>query len=156
MVKSRAALWVATWFGCGYFPRAPGTVGSAAGLAIAAGFGKLNGWQPWHFAALCLVTAAPAIWAADAAARQKGQKDPPIVVVDEVLGQWLAIAGARTLNWKAYVAAFLAFRLFDIWKPVPVRQCEQLPGGIGIVADDLVAGLYAALVLFIVGCFNLY
>ena len=78
------------------------------------------------------------------------------MVVDEVVGQWLTLAGARTLNWKSYLAAFLLFRLFDIWKPPPVRQLESLPGGVGIVADDLMAGLYAALVLFVAGCFNLY
>ncbi len=77
------------------------------------------------------------------------------MVVDEVVGQWLTLAGARTLNWKSYLAAFLLFRLFDIWKPPPVRQLEALPGGVGIVADDLMAGLYAALVLFAAGCFNL-
>ena len=77
-------------------------------------------------------------------------------MVDEVAGQWLAFAGAATLNWKTYLAAFLLFRLFDIWKPAPVRQLESLPGGIGIVADDLGAGAYAALVLFLAGCFNLY
>ena len=156
MPSGRIAFWIATWFGCGYFPVAPGTAGSAAGLAIGAALGELHGWRPWHFAALCLITSTPAMWAAGAAARQKGQKDPGFVVVDEVLGQWLALAGARALNWKAYLGAFLLFRLFDIWKPAPVRQCERLPGGIGIVADDLAAGLYAALVLFIAGCFNLY
>jgi len=78
------------------------------------------------------------------------------VVIDEVLGQWLTLAGAAALNWKSWLAAFLLFRLFDIWKPFPVRQLEALPGGWGIVADDLMAGLYGALVLFAAGCFNLY
>jgi phosphatidylglycerophosphatase A len=73
-----------------------------------------------------------------------------------VLGQWVALACACRYNWKSYLAAFLLFRLFDIWKPPPVRQLEALPGGIGIVADDLMAGAYAALVLFPAGCFNLY
>jgi hypothetical protein len=85
-----------------------------------------------------------------------GMKDPQFVVVDEVVGQWLALAGARALNWKAWLAAFVLFRLFDIWKPFPVRQLESLPGGVGIVADDLMAGVYAALVLFLAGWFNLY
>jgi phosphatidylglycerophosphatase A len=66
------------------------------------------------------------------------------------------LAGALPLNWKSYLGAFLLFRLFDIWKPVPVRQLEALPGGLGIVADDVMAGVYAALVLFLAGCFNLY
>jgi phosphatidylglycerophosphatase A len=78
------------------------------------------------------------------------------VVIDEVVGQWLTLAGARPLNWKSFLAAFVLFRLFDIWKPAPVRQLESLQGGAGIVADDLMAGVYAALVLFLAGCFNLY
>jgi phosphatidylglycerophosphatase A len=102
------------------------------------------------------VVSAPAIWAAGETARQSGIEDPRFVVVDEVVGQWLALAGARVFNWKSWLAAFVLFRLFDIWKPFPVRQLESLPGGLGIVADDLMAGLYAALVLFIAGCFNLY
>jgi phosphatidylglycerophosphatase A len=84
----------------------------------------------------------------------KNLKDPQIVVVDEVLGQWIALAGARTLGWQSYLAAFALFRLFDIWKPPPVRQLERLHGGLGIVADDVMAGVYAALVLFLAGCFN--
>src|ERR1022692_2135768 len=98
----------------------------------------------------------PATWAATIAAQFTHLKDPQIVVVDEVLGQWIALAGARTLNWKSYLAAFALFRLFDIWKPPPVRQLEALPGGLGINLDDVMAGVYAALVLFLAGCFNLY
>ena len=60
------------------------------------------------------------------------------------------------LNLTSWIAAFVLFRLFDIWKPPPIRQLEALPGGAGIVADDLMAGIYAALVLFAAGCFNLY
>ena len=72
------------------------------------------------------------------------------MVVDEVIGQWISLAGARTLNWKTYLAAFALFRLFDIWKPPPVRQLEALPGRLGINADDAMAGIYAALVLWAV------
>ena len=84
------------------------------------------------------------------------RKDPGIVVVDEVLGQWITLAGAASLNWKSWLAAFCLFRLFDIWKPPPVRQLEALPSGAGIVADDVMVGIYGALVLFVMGCFNLY
>ena len=75
---------------------------------------------------------------------------------DEVIGQWISLAGARRFNWESCLAAFLLFRLFDIWKPPPVRQLERLPGGLGIVADDAMAGVYGALVLFAAGWFNLY
>ncbi|MGA3041587.1 MAG: phosphatidylglycerophosphatase A [Bryobacteraceae bacterium] len=147
---------ISTWFGCGYSPKAPGTVGSAAAIGIAILIEHYAGWPPRWFAVLAIVLSAPAIWAAGETARQAGVKDPQFVVVDEVVGQWVALAGARALNWKAWLAAFLLFRLFDIWKPFPVRQLESLPGGVGIVADDLMAGLYAAFALFIAGWFNLY
>jgi phosphatidylglycerophosphatase A len=96
------------------------------------------------------------VWSADVAAAAAKRKDPGFVVVDEVLGQWMSLAGAHVLNWKTFGAAFLLFRAFDIWKPPPVRQLEALPGGLGINADDAMAGLYAALVLWLAGWFNLY
>jgi phosphatidylglycerophosphatase A len=146
---------VSTWFGCGYAPAAPGTAGAAAAIGIAVLIEHYTPWKPGWFAALALAVSGPGIWAAGETARQRQLKDPGFVVVDEVVGQWLALAGARALNWKSYLAAFLLFRLFDIWKPPPVRQLEALPGGVGIVADDLMAGVYAALVLFAAGWFNL-
>jgi phosphatidylglycerophosphatase A len=76
------------------------------------------------------------------------------VVIDEVVGQWITLAGASTLNWKSWLTAFVLFRLFDIWKPPPVRQLERIPGGAGIVLDDAMAGIYAALVLYAAGWFN--
>jgi phosphatidylglycerophosphatase A len=158
--RTKIANAISTWFGCGYSPKAPGTVGSAAAIGIAILIEHFAGWKPSAFAALACIATVPAIWAAGETARQANIKDPQFVVVDEVVGQWLALAGARTLNGKApwipWLAAFLLFRLFDIWKPPPVRQLESLPRGVGIVADDLMAGLYAALVLFLAGWFNLY
>ncbi|MGA2740786.1 MAG: phosphatidylglycerophosphatase A [Bryobacteraceae bacterium] len=154
--RSARATVVATWFGCGYSPGAPGTVGSAAAIGIAILIEHFGGWRPFWFAALAAIVTFPAIWAAGETAHQAKIKDPQFVVVDEVVGQWLALAGARALNWKTWLGAFLLFRLFDIWKPFPVRQLESLPGGVGIVADDLMAGIYAALVLFLAGWFNLY
>jgi phosphatidylglycerophosphatase A len=108
------------------------------------------------FGVLALIGLAPAIWAADVTARASGLKDPQIVVVDEVIGQWATLGGALRLNWKSWLAALILFRLFDIFKPPPVRQLERVPGGAGIVLDDAMAGLYAALVLFAAGWFNLY
>ena len=108
------------------------------------------------FAVLALIMLYPAIWAAAVFAKESGQKDPQRVVVDEVVGQWITLAGATALNWKSWLLAFALFRLFDIWKPWPVRQFEKLPGGTGIVMDDVIAGVYGALVLFAAGWFNLY
>lgn len=155
-MRSKIALPISTWFGCGYFPIAPGTVASAAALGIGYLLVEHAGWRAVHFGALSAIGIAPGILAAGITARESGLHDPSRVVVDEVLGQWITLTGLRSFNWKSYLGAFLLFRLFDIWKPAPVRQLESLPGGAGIVADDAMAGIYAALVLFIAGCFNLY
>ena len=135
---------------------APGTAGSAAALAIGFALHEYAGFEWGSLLALAAVSSIPAVWAAGVTARATGNEDPQVVVVDEVVGQWIALAGAHPFNWKSCLAAFLLFRLFDIWKPPPVRQLEALPGGLGIVADDVMAGCYAALVLFLAGCFNLY
>src|SRR5580658_3638162 len=84
------------------------------------------------------------------------RKDPQFIVIDEVLGQWLTLAGALRFDLRTFAIAFALFRLFDIWKPPPIRLIEQLPGGAGIVLDDMMAGIYGALVLFLAGWFNLY
>jgi phosphatidylglycerophosphatase A len=115
-----------------------------------------HGWGSVQFGWLAAVSLAPGIWSAEVVSAESGEKDPSRIVVDEVIGQWITLTGATSQNWKSWLAAFLLFRAFDIWKPPPVRQAEKLPGGLGIVADDVVAGLYGALVLFAAGCFNLY
>jgi phosphatidylglycerophosphatase A len=129
-------------------------VGSAAGLAIGIWLHEYAGFVWWHFLLLGAAAFYPAVWAATITARAVKRKDPSIVVVDEVIGQWIALAGVHTFNWKSYLGAFALFRLFDIWKPPPVRQLEALPEGVGINADDVMAGVYAALVLFLAGWFN--
>ena len=154
--SSRAATALATWFGCGYVPIAPGTAGSAAAILIALALHAGFEWPPYSFAILAAALLLPGIWSAGVFARSVNRKDPSQVVVDEVIGQWITIAGAASLNWKSWLAAFILFRAFDIWKPPPVRQLEALPEGAGIVADDVMAGVYGALVLFVMGCFNLY
>lgn len=147
---------IATWFGCGFAPVAPGTAGSLAAIAIAWLLERVYHVTAIEFGVLGLLLIAPAIWAAGVFARELGKKDPGQVVVDEVVGQWITLAGAMHLNWKSWLAAFLLFRLLDIWKPPPVRQLEHLPDGVGIVADDAMAGVYGALVLYAAGWFNLY
>ena len=150
------AVTIATWFGCGYFPWGPGTIGSLAAIGLAA---VLHTYCGAGRTAILIITAAllaPAIWASTRTARLVGKKDPSIVVVDEVLGQWVALLGAATLRWKTFGAAFLLFRLFDIWKPWPVRSFERLPEGTGIVVDDLAAGVYSAVILYICGSLRLY
>jgi phosphatidylglycerophosphatase A len=155
-MKTKLAFFLSTWFYAGYSPVAPGTAGSLAAVLIAVALRFWAGLAPWHFGIMALLLFFPAVQASTVAARAANLKDPGFVVVDEVIGQWIALAGATTLNWKSYLAAFALFRLFDIWKPAPVRQLEALPGGWGINADDVMAGVYAALVLRLAGWFNLY
>jgi phosphatidylglycerophosphatase A len=144
---NNVALALATWFGCGYWPKGPGTAGSIGALLVAWPLIAVAHFQPWHFLVLAAVFTLPGIWASTRTAELKHLKDPQIVVVDEVLGQWITLAGAASLDWPHILVALLLFRLFDITKPWPVRRLESLPAGTGIVADDLMAGVYGALVL---------
>jgi len=153
---NRLAVTLATWFGCGYFPWGPGTAGSLAAVLIAVGLHTYLGAGRMTLAVLVIIFLLPGIWASSRTARVLKIEDPSIVVVDEVLGQWLTLLGASTLNWKTFLAAFLLFRLFDIWKPWPIRRLENLPEGTGIVVDDLGAGVYGAIVLSISGSLGLY
>jgi phosphatidylglycerophosphatase A len=147
---------IATWFYCGLVPVAPGTAGSIAAIVIAWALNRSFGTPPLTIGMLGLILAIPGVWAAGVTASAMQKKDPQIIVVDEVVGQWITIGGALnfrpddnpTVAWPIWLAAFVLFRLFDIWKPPPVRQLERLPGGLGIVADDAMAGVYAAVILY--------
>jgi phosphatidylglycerophosphatase A len=140
------ALAFATW-GVGYFPLAPGTFGSAVGVVI---FLLLKWWVA-HVVAITLITGL-GIWAASRTERVLALKDPGIVVVDEVAGQMIALLPVSLFRLDAIwiIVLFVLFRAFDIIKPYPARRCESLPGGVGIVTDDLVAGIYAALVVLVI------
>jgi phosphatidylglycerophosphatase A len=148
---TRLPLLIATWFGCGYFPWGPGTIGSLTAILIAAALHFILGAGRITLLVLTVVFLLPGIWASTQTERLLQKEDPGIVVVDEVLGQWLTLLGATVLNWKTLLAGFVLFRVFDIWKPWPIRKFELLPQGTGIVADDLMAGVYGALMLYIVG-----
>ena len=91
---------IATWFYCGYAPVAPGTVGSAAAIAVAWLLVNFAGFGPREILVLGVVFIAPSIWAADVVARETGMTDPGVVVADEVVGQWITLGGAVHLNWK--------------------------------------------------------
>jgi phosphatidylglycerophosphatase A len=150
----------------GYIPLAPGTWGSLAGLlifylahhltvTIHSGNAKISYaggtiWDIWIGAPIALVLAIVGVWAADRAAKFLQKKDPGCVVIDEVSGQFLTyLLALAPVNWKYLLLGFILFRVFDIWKPTPARQAESLPGGLGIMADDWVAGIYAAIGLWI-------
>jgi phosphatidylglycerophosphatase A len=146
---ARKTFWawtVATFFGAGLGKPGPGTWGSVAALLLWAAVAW--GLHPAPQTLLLVLLAAIAlavilgIPAATIAARESGRHDPGFVVIDEVAGQWIALLGSRA-DWRHALIALLLFRLFDITKPFPVRQLENLPRGWGIVFDDVGAGLYA-------------
>lgn len=138
--------WLATWFGCGLVPVAPGTAGSLGALPLYLLVRPL-GLDAVALAALLLT--AGGVWAAQHVADRKGMHDPQIVVIDEVAGIFVTLLGARD-DWRWMLAGFLLFRLLDMWKPWPARQVEQVhPAGWGIVLDDVFAGAWGALVLLL-------
>jgi phosphatidylglycerophosphatase A len=100
--------------------------------------------DPWLLAAALVVTAV-GTWAAGREEARVGTRDPSSIVVDEVAGMLVALAG-HPKGLASVLALFLLFRVFDIWKPFPIRRLQDLPGGFGVVADDLLAGLFANLV----------
>jgi phosphatidylglycerophosphatase A len=155
-VKRGPAFWFATWFGCGLVPKAPGTAGAVGALIVACPLAFKHGWPPLWFGALALAILWPAIHSATAVAVGTGRKDPQIVVVDEVVGQWITLAGATRLTPLAFLYALILFRTFDIWKPPPIRRIEQLHAGTGIVLDDAMAGVYGAVILYLLGRLNFY
>jgi phosphatidylglycerophosphatase A len=147
-------VWIATCGGLGYFPVAPGTAGSALGVALAAALAMISPWQAWLRIGLIVAAAVLigiGVWAATRAESYFGRVDPSQVVIDEVAGQFVTLAGAPDASWKWLLIGFLLFRLLDIVKPFPARRSERLPGGWGIMADDLIAGVYGAVVLAAAG-----
>jgi len=134
---------VLSWFGCGLAPRAPGTVGSLGAIPFAA-------LIAWVWGPLALIPAAVIVfilgwWVAARYLRgATAIKDPQWIVIDEVAGQWIALA-AVPLDFIWYALGFGLFRFFDILKPWPVRWADRrVPGALGIMLDDVLAGLYAA------------
>ena len=144
---TRLAVLFATVAYCGYFPIAPGTVGSAAGLGVY----FLVWWtqSPILEVGLIAFIFAAGTWAATHAERYFGGIDPGPVVVDEVLGMLVTLAFIP-VGWSAALAGFFIFRVFDVIKPYPANRLEKFHGGFGIMADDAMAGIYANLVLRLV------
>lgn len=165
-----------TTFGVGYLPLAPGTWGSMVGIAIYLGVAQavstlsanfaertgslalLEAWAPqfaaWSHVAILLaflIFCLAGIWAAGRATNLLGNTDPPEAVVDEVIGQLIVFLFVPFgIGWPMILAGFLFFRLFDIWKPYPIDYLQVLPGGIGVCADDILAGVYAGVCLAVV------
>ncbi len=141
---------LATWFGAGLLPGMPGTWGSLAAMPFAWVIHLY--WGPAALGAAALAVFAVGIWASEIYARAAGTEDPGAVVIDEVAGQWLTLALAAPLDPLFYALGFLFFRVADILKPWPVNWAERrFAGGLGIMLDDILAAVYAALALVCVG-----
>ncbi len=141
-MKAALALTIATAFGAGYSPIAPGTAGSAVALVILwlVPFSQLG--LIVFFLAVTLV----GTWAAEIVEARAGEKDPGVIVVDEVAGMTLSVL-VLPLTARALLAGFVLFRIFDVVKPFPANRLQALHGGVGVMIDDLVAGLYALVIL---------
>ena len=144
---SRLALLLATAGYVGLAPVAPGTWGSAAGVCLLL-LVRLTGNAGFE-ALLLAVVLAVGVWAATAAERHYGRTDPGAIVIDEIAGMLIALFWIP-VGWPGLLVGFLAFRAFDIVKPFPARTAERLPAGWGVMADDVVAGLYAYLTVRLV------
>lgn len=141
--RARVAHVLAIWFGCGRSPIAPGTVGTIGALPL---WFIVRGGGPAAILAVGVAITAIGIWSAGVVARTTGIKDPQFVVIDEVAGVLLTLAAAPA-TMRGTVTAIVLFRLFDMTKPFPARRVEKLPGGWGIVLDDVVAGAQGAIVV---------
>ena len=149
----RLARVIATFFGSGFFPIAPATFASAivAGILylLGSGNGSVSGFagrgHPLYEGLIIVALFPISVWSAHIAERSLGHDASPIVI-DEVLGQMITLWFVPR-SWPWVLGGFLLFRLFDIWKPLWANDAQKLPGGFGIVADDVLAGIYGAVVL---------
>ena len=141
---TRLAVFIATVGYCGYFPFAPGTVGSAAGLVVY----LLVWWTGSSIVEVGLIAAlfAVGVWAGTTAERYFGGVDPGPIVLDEVVGMLITLAFIP-VGWSGALAGFFIFRIYDIIKPYPAGRLEALHGGLGVMADDAMAAVYANLSL---------
>ena len=158
MVKERRSLtiWIATGLGSGYFPIAPGTAGSALGLVLVIAFRQTSLKPLWL--GVCMAAFASllffiGVWSGGKAEKAFGRVDPSQVVIDEVVGQIITFVATPRISWIGLIAGFIVFRVFDIIKPFPAGRAERLPGGWGIMMDDVIAGLYSLIVLVVLGRF---
>ena len=145
----RPPLWavlVATAGGAGLVPGAPGTYGTAVTVPLAWALGRAG--LPWYLLATAVVTVVGSV-AAGVFCRAVGKHDDQRIVVDEVAGYLVTLAPVAA-TWPNLIAGFVIFRIFDIWKPFPVRSLDRhVKGGFGVVADDLAAGVYGAAALWL-------
>ena len=146
-MKDRISFLFASGFCIGMIPGAPGTYASLAAALVYYRIYRisLRILPELHLSAICLITLA-GVYAAARVSRNLGREDPGVVVIDEIAGQLVAFL-FLPVNAVNLIAGVCLFRLFDIWKPFPIRRLESLPNGVGIMSDDLLAGVYANLIL---------
>ncbi len=146
-MSRQLSLFFATAGYVGLIPKAPGTCGSLLATIILFAVSRRTSYIPAELllSGIGIVTVL-GVLAADRVARDRGVDDPQMVVIDEVAGQLLTFLFIP-LRWQTLLLGTILFRLFDIWKPFPLRRAESLPHGVGIMADDLLAGVYANLLL---------
>ena len=142
-MTDRLAYVVAIWFGCGLVPRMPGTAGTLGALPL---YWLVCRGGPLAVAAAALALTLVGVLVSGRVARALGSKDPQVICVDEVAGVFIALAAAP-VTLPGVVSAVLLFRVLDMTKPWPARALERLPGGWGVVLDDVAAGLWAALLI---------
>lgn len=143
-VLSHPAGWIASGFGSGLAPLAPGTVGSAAALLP---YLLLRGLPLWVYLGVTLVTFVLGVWVSRIVVARTQAEDPGFIVIDEFVGQWLALAFVPP-GWIWILVGFLLFRLFDVWKPWPVSWADRaVGGGLGVMLDDALAGVLAGALL---------
>jgi len=144
--RARVARAIATAGGAGYSPQSPGTVGSLVGLPIAV---ALHAQPLWLFAAVTAALFAVGTWSANRADQYWGTHDSGRIVIDEVVGLLVTVACFDCSDWVVLGLGFGLFRLFDIVKPWPIRAVDRkVGGGLGVMLDDVVAGVFAALALW--------
>jgi len=144
-MKYRLAYLLAIWFGCGRFPKMPGTAGTVGAVPL---YLLLVRGGPWLVAAGAVVVTFVGVWAATQVVRRTGLEDPQIVCIDEAAGVLITLAAAP-YTWQGVLASVVLFRVFDQFKPWPARQAEKLPEGWGVVMDDVLAGLWGVAVVLV-------
>ena len=146
-LRRHPAWWLATWFGAGSLPVAPGTWGSLAALPFAWAIASV--FEPWALAVAAAALFPVGCWASAIYMRRTGKADPGPVVIDEVVGQWLTLAVAPA-GWLPYAIGFLLFRVADVLKPWPASWADRgVHGGLGVMLDDVFAAVYAGAGLYL-------
>lgn len=143
-LAKRTAWVLATWFGCGLFPIAPGTAGTLGAVPL---YVLAMRESRWAVAASAFAVFVAGVWAASVVSEERREKDPQIVVVDEVAGFLVTMLPIAELSWRSIAVGFAVFRVLDVVKPWPARQLERMPSGWGIVLDDVAAGALGACIM---------